>query len=494
MLRDSPGGELSFPSTDIQQDPLRAPSQALPWIEVAPDAPYFVTDAGEAWTPVGQNDAISWTELNGLFRRRDLPTVEAHLVYLKQNGVTCLRLMLEYAQVRHRYIERPVGTFVPGMIQLWDDLFALCERVGLRVLLTPFDTFWTWLHWKHHPYNRRNGGPLGHPSRLLLCPETRKAIKARLTFAVERWSGSGALFAWDLWNEIHPAQAEESVDCFGEFIHDLSHHVRALEQRLYGRSHPQTVSLFGPELSLRPHLPMREPIFRHRDLNFASLHIYETGTIDHPKNTVDAAISMGRVVQEAITEIQDGRPFLDSEHGPIHTFKDHKITLPEPFDDEYFRHMQWAHFASGGAGGGMRWPNRTPHALTRGMRRAQHGLAGFLPLIDWPRFRRMCLNSTVDVAHRLVACFGCGDDAQAVIWLMRKDTIARDGMLRPDAEPISLDVRVPGLGVGRYSVTAWNTREGRSCAELHVEKGAEPFLRLQVPPFATDLALAIRRR
>jgi hypothetical protein len=39
---------------------------------------------------------------------------------------------------------------------------------------------------------------------MLLSRETREAIKARLTFAAERWAGSGALFAWDLWNEIHP--------------------------------------------------------------------------------------------------------------------------------------------------------------------------------------------------------------------------------------------------------------------------------------------------
>ena len=29
--------------------------------------------------------------------------------------------------------------------------------------------------------------------------------------------------------------------------------------------------------------------------------------------------------------------------------------------------MSWAHLASGGAGGGMRWPNRHPHVLTSGM-------------------------------------------------------------------------------------------------------------------------------
>jgi mannan endo-1,4-beta-mannosidase len=238
---------------------------------------------------------------------------------------------------------------------------------------------------------------------------------------------------------------------------------------------------------------MREPIFRHPDLDFASLHIDEDGTIDDPQNTVDAAVSMGRLVQDALSEIRGHRPFLDSEHGPIHTFKDHKITLPEPFDDEYFRHMQWAHLASGGAGGGMRWPNRTPHTLTKGMRKAQHALAGFLPLIDWPCFTRRCLNAMVEVPEEAVTCFGCGDKAQAVIWLLRKGRICGNGMLCRKAEPISPSIRVPRLSPGRYRVTAWDTLEGRACATFDVENGPEPFLLLQVPPFVADLALAIRR-
>jgi mannan endo-1,4-beta-mannosidase len=452
-----------------------------------------MTEAGEAWSPVGQNDAICWPELSALFRRRDLPAVEAHLRYLASSGVSCLRLMLEYAQVRHRYLERPVGTFVPAMVQLWDDLFALCERVGLRILLTPFDTFWTWLHWKHHPYSTGQGGPLDHPSRLLLCPHTREAIKARLTFAVERWGGSGALFAWDLWNEIHPAQAQESADEFGSFIHDLSRHVRQLEQRLYGRSHPQTVSLFGPELVRRPHLPLKEPIFRHPDLNFATLHIYERGTIDAPRNTVEAALSMGRLVQEAIAEISDGRPFLDSEHGPIHTFGDRKITLPAGFDDEYFRHMQWAHLASGGAGAGMRWPYRHPHVLTPGMRKAQAALSAFLPLIDWLRFRRACLNSVMRASAKNVVCFGCGDEAQAVVWLLRRDTVGRDGMLSQAADLVSLTLEIPGLAPGRYRVSSWDTVEGCCRAEYEVELFSEAALCVSVQPFSADVALAIAR-
>ena len=37
--------------------------EELQWITVAPGAPYFTTESGTAWTPIGQNDAITWPEL-----------------------------------------------------------------------------------------------------------------------------------------------------------------------------------------------------------------------------------------------------------------------------------------------------------------------------------------------------------------------------------------------------------------------------------------------
>ncbi len=460
---------------------------SLPWIGVAPNAPYFIDDTGNNWTPIGQNDAISWVELAPLFRRRDLPAVQRHFAWLVEHGVTCLRLMVEYAQVRHRYFERPAGTPVPAMVQLWDDLFRMCEEVGLRILLTPVDTFWMWQHWRHHPWNKAHGGPLSHPSQLLLCGATRTAIKARLTFMVERWGGSGALFAWDLWNEIHYAQAEDTADCFPEFIADLSHHVRNLERKLYGRSHPQTVSLFGPELWWRPDLPMAEPIFRHPDLDFASIHIYRSGSIDDPQDTARPALAMGRIVRRCIAEIADGRPFLDTEHGPIHAFKDKRRTLPEPFDDEYFRHMSWAHLASGGVGGGMRWPNRRPHVLTHGMRRAQRAMSGFLPLIDWRRFRRQVVAARAPGFH----AFSCGDDEQTLIWLLRRGGRGVDGRvdsnLMTPAQPVA--VTTPP---GRYRVTGWNTVVGSAVGQADWTAD-ERGLRFVTTDLASDRAFAICR-
>ena len=467
-----------------------AESNRLSWIKVAPGVPYFITDCGEPWTPVGQNDSIEWVELRGLFRRRDLAAVENHLRWLKAEGVTVLRLMLEYCHKGHRYFEDPVGTYKPNMVRLWDDLFALCERVGLRILLTPMDTFFQWTRWNHHPYNVRNGGPCADRSQLMVCPETRKLVKGRLAFATERWGNSGVLFAWDLWNEMHPAQGNNEWDCFHTYIADVGPWLRDLEVRLHGRAHLQTVSVFGPELRWKPWL--NEPIFRHPLLDFANSHFYEEGTIDDPRDTVAPAIATGRLVREALAEINDARPFFDTEHGPIHTFKDRRKTLPEAFDDEYFRHMQWAHFSSGGAGGGMRWPNRHPHKLTAGMRRAQKALADFLPLIDWARFQRRNLHGEIALDTRAFYSFACGDDAQAIAWLLRRTQIGADGRVKRDATPIAIKMTIPGLGSGAYRVTFWDTSSGTAVGtEIVAHDGGA--LAITTPPCVTDIALAVRR-
>ena len=457
---------------------------ASDWIETRHGVPYFF-EGERGWTPIGQNDAVSWPELDGLFRRRDLPGVEAHLRRLKASGVTCLRLMLEYAHGRHRYIERPAGSFAPNMVRLWDDLFALCERVGLRILLTPFDTFFTWTQWRHHPYNAKNGGPCASRRQLLTCPATRDAIKARIEFATRRWGGSGALFAWDLWNEAHPAHGGDDPATIARFIDDVGPWLRSLETRLHGRAHLQTVSIFGPELLKHPELC--EPIFRHPALDFANTHLYESRTIDNPRDTVAPAIAAGRLMQAAVRDASDGRPVFDSEHGPIHAFKDRHRTLSEPFDDEYFRHIQWAHLASGGAGGGMRWPNRHPHVLTAGMRRAQAGLSRFLPLIDWTRFRRVNVSDEVRVSDPRVAVFACADADRALVWLLRTDAQRRGETLRRDLPPISIDVAVPGLQ-GTFKLTEYDTTRGETRASRAIDGGQAIQVQVQ-----TDLALAITR-
>jgi hypothetical protein len=463
--------------------------KGLPWIQLAAEVPYFVTEQGNTWTPIGQNDAITWPDFAGLFRRKDMAAVEKHMAYLATHGVTVLRFMLEYCQTENRYMEKPAGKFQPNMIRLWDELFALCEKYGLRLLLTPYDTFWMWIRWKHHPYNRANGGPCARRSQWLLCPDTLQAIKNRLTFATDRWGGSGVIFAWDLWNEIHPAHSNNSTEKFNHFVTQISQHLRTVEQQKHGRTHLQTVSLFGPVLYEHP--AVADVIFRHPGLDFATTHFYDAKTINHPKNTVAPAVKTGQLVREALEHLPASRPFFDSEHGPIHAFKNLHRILPQAFDEQYFRHIQWAHLASGGAGGGMRWPYRHPHVLTQGMRQAQQNLADFVALLDWPRFRRKNLNHEVRLATGAFAAFACGDDKQALVWLLRQDQ-APKGLLPVNLAAIPVTVAVPGLAPGRYQVIFWDTQKGEA-GSREVALALPGDLPIALPPVSHDLALAVIR-
>lgn len=465
-------------------------STDLPWIKVADGVPYFITEKGEAWTPIGQNDAVTWPELAGAFRRKDLGAVESYFSMLTSSGVTCIRLMLEYCQGENRYLENPVGHFQLNMVRLWDDIFDLCKKYGLRILLTPYDTFWMWRRWSHHPYNVDNNGHYSKRSQWLTCPSTRNAIKQRLYFATRRWGASGALFAWDLWNEIRPAHGGNSAKGFHAFIDDIATFLRKTELDLHGRAHPQTVSVFSPVLQKDQQIA--ESAFRHPALDFASIHLYEKNTIDNPRNTIDAAISTGRLTREVLAHIRDNRPFFDSEHGPIKSFKDSRKSLPEHFDDEYFRHMQWAHVASGGAGGGLRWPYRHPHILTSGMRRAQLTLHRFLPLIMWDQFHRINLNSEIKLTDPALHAFGCGDEKQAILWLLRTNAVGKNRMLRADADAKPSHASIPFLTKGRYLITLWNTVTGSATNSFKINHAGLSSLRLPLPAVKTDIAIAIR--
>ncbi len=455
---------------------MRQPASQQSWIVRAPDAPYFLTEQGQHWTPIGQNDSISWIELRGLIARQDLASVRGHFAWLAAHGVSCLRLMLEYGETGGHFFERPAGVFNPAMVQLWDDLFQLASEAGLRILLTPLDTFFQWVHWHIHPYNEANGGPCPARTQLLTHPAIRTLVKNRLAFATERWGGNGTLFAWDLWNEMHPVQGEDRPGCFEHYIGDIGPFLRTLEVRLHGRAHLQTVSIFGPELHWKPWL--NAPVFRHPALDFANNHFYEEGTIDDPADTVAPALATAKLVREALAEITDDRPFFETEHGPIHTFKDRRIVLPSEFDDEYFRHIQWAHLAAGGAGGGMRWPNRNPHCLTPGMRQAQAALARFLPLIDWSRFRRRAVDVACDDPN--VTCIACADEHQAILFLLRHGPLLPDGRLDPAIRPgVTLDLPATG------AATPFDPLTGHAVGP----PVAGP--RWSTPPFAACLAAAV---
>ncbi len=136
----------------------------------------------------------------------------------------------------------------------------------------------------------------------------------------------------------------------------------------------------------------------------------------------------------------------------------------------------------------MRWPNRHPHVLTAGMREAQRAIAGFLPLIEWTCFRRRNLNEEIKVTGFHAFC--CADERQAVLWLVRGRSLALDGRVRRDAEPLPAAVAIPGLGDRAYRIDSWDTVAERVVA-TRVARPEGGILRFTSEPIVADRAFAI---
>ena len=138
----------------------------------------------------------------------------------------------------------------------------------------------------------------------------------------------------------------------------------------------------------------------------------------------------------------------------------------------------------------MRWPNRHPHSLTSGMRKAQHALARFLPLVDWTRFSRRNLSEDLRCDDPGLALVGCGDKRQAFIWAVRSDSLSPDGTLKPHEAAPRATVSIPHLEDGNYTVITYDTLEGEISARSKAECSGG-VLRVSLGPVQRDLTVAV---
>ncbi|MCR4401630.1 MAG: cellulase family glycosylhydrolase [Firmicutes bacterium] len=477
------------------------------WIEVAPEGHYFQTASGAPFIVIGQNDAITWPYLSDLLVAGDVGSVRGYLERLRESGVNTMRVMFEYAQFQFGLAENPLGEFRQPVVEFWDRFIELAEEYGIYLIVTPWDPFWMQREWDENPYNVENGGIMADMKGFLTDPDAVAAQKRRFAFMVDRWGGSPAILAWELMNEIElwwGARPREIAD----WISEMARFIRQRELERYGRTHLLTASLAtpfpGPELV--------EAVLAHPDLDFATTHQYAGPAVNAPVNTVDAADAVALATAYAKMQLPDGRPYLDTESGPIDAW------IPDgDFDAEYYHNMSWAHLASGGAGQGLRWPYRNPHVLSDEMRAVQAGMARFVKAFDWRGFVPRPIDRFAEVrsgtgSSGRINVYGVGDERRMLLWLLdmaparRESVTATEGArlviryadwaeangVRPPTASGSTADGTAGSGATSTAVVEfWDTRLGGKTLEisLTVEPGAA--WEIPLPRFEGDLAIAI---
>jgi mannan endo-1,4-beta-mannosidase len=318
--------------------------------------------------------------------------------------------------------------------------------------------------------------------------------KARIRFFIDRWGNSPAIFGYDLFNEIHPHWGGSPEDQH-RWVTEMAQFVKSYEMEKWGKRHLLTVSVFGAF----PEGGYIDLILRHPELDFATTHVYQNDAKDNPKDTVSGAITMRDAVRFAYANMADVRPYTDTESGPIFGYMHTRQRPSAEFENEYYHNMTWAHLATGGAGSGMRWPFRDPHTLSPGMHDVMLGMSRFIKAdsLRWLDFCPQPLDDTLRVVPRDkgeedadldILPFGCSYGRQALVWLLRDTRTAGS-----QAADVPLDLMLPSMADGEYAVEFWETYDGNRVEEISATV-VDSTMRLPLPDFGRDLAIAVRPR
>lgn len=354
------------------------PTPAKNDVIVAPKGPgLFLHADGRAFVPVGYNHNPDWPQLeqeNRLAGNAKPGTADKWFAHLAERGVNLIRLMVETPPSGN--LEESVGVFRPEHVKWLDAVFTAARKHGVRLWVTPYDTFWMSLRADASPYWSFNGGPI-HPENkagFLTDAKVREAQKRRMRWLIDRYGNTDTLFAWEVMNEIDLwwGASPEQIRAWAD---DMIPYVRNYQRKKWGRDRLVTLSMAEPE----PKGLNADTAFRHPLLDFATAHLYVGASRGpNPGQEIQAGRDFASGVRYALGQIRDGRPFMDGESGPIDRW------VPEASrDDELFHQMSWAHLSAGGNGPGTRWPYRNPHHITEGMLDTLKGVRTFADGVPW---------------------------------------------------------------------------------------------------------------
>ena len=358
--------------------PLYPDVKAEIGIRVMSGGRQFMDASGKAFVPIGYNHNPDWTEFghaNPMAEEYDPKRADAWCAKLQRNGVNLLRMMVETPPSGD--LEDPIGVFSPEHMIWLDTVVRAARDHGIRLMLTPYDTFWMNLRADTSPYWKANGGPLdpARKSEWYTNPKIREAQKRRNHWLIDRYGNLDTVFCWepmneaDIWWDATPAQLQNWAD-------DIVADAKAYQRKRWGTDRLFSISTANS----MPAGDLGAFAYRRPDLDLANTHLYIGAARKAPKNASDVIAPEAEGVRHALEEMRDNRPYIDTENGPIDGW-----IADERLDNAVFHDQSWSHLASGGAGSGLRWPYRNPHHLTDGMLASLKTMRRFADAVNWSK-------------------------------------------------------------------------------------------------------------
>lgn len=240
-----------------------------------PDA--FARADGHAFIPFGAN--VAWAHEPDVvaFYRASLDAFAAnHLNWMRVWMVHWGRTNLDWVRPEDGAAVPP-GGIDPAVAARWDALLAAAEEHGvyLQIVLQHHGQYSTTVNpsWADNPWNAANpGGFLKTPADFFTDSRARLLTALKYRYIVARWGWSPAVFAWELFNEVHWVDAlklDRNEAAVARWHDDMARLIRSVD--VY--RHPITTStedlrspIFAAMDFLQPHLYGAEPIAAIRTL------------------------------------------------------------------------------------------------------------------------------------------------------------------------------------------------------------------------------------
>ncbi len=209
----------------------------LPAVQRDPKmATAFVRSDGRPFIPVGAN--LAWP--NG----ECVPYYRDALAAFAKANLNWMRVwMVHWGQLNLDWLPEWLGASPkPGGLDSriagnWDQLLDAAETDGvyLQVVFQHHGQFTTGANanWKENPWNAANpGGFLRTPTEFFTAPNARLMTMLKYRYIVARWGWSPAVFAWELFNEVHWVDAidkEKNEAAVAAWHHEMAAFVRSVD-------------------------------------------------------------------------------------------------------------------------------------------------------------------------------------------------------------------------------------------------------------------------
>lgn len=320
--------------------------------------------------------------------------------------------------------------------------------------------------WIHHPYMRRNGGPLDSPMEYFRNLTAVRAMEKRLRYVVARWGYSPNILAWELWGEVNLVPGFTTNDVSVVNWHrDMAMYLRGID-------------------------PWQHMVFTHCH-NWQNGHalwalpwvdcVQGNGYIRPPNRTPNHVQNFRNYIAEVESY---AKPVFVAEYGGRS-----ELGAPSPDYLEAQLHSGlWASVMHPFAGTAKAWWWN----FIDGKDLYWHykGIAGFVGDVDRLKHDFVTVYPAVAPADGALAAVGMRADSMIVAWVHHRDVFTKWTGI-PEVKGAELSIE--GVKPGVWRVEYWDTCAAKVVGEEKAVCGAGGTVRLSLPLVRRDLGVKMRR-